>query len=132
MYTGIVRAVNRQELPKLSETALKSFFKLADLWGLEDRDKRVLLGNPSEERFDQWNSGDYSEPASSEAPERISHLLGIHASLKSLFRTQTAYTWIQKPNTADFLNGESALSHMLKGGIQPLRDVHHFLESHCS
>jgi len=65
--------------------------------------------------------------------ERISHLMGIHKALRTIFSNQSdnAYSWVRKPNLAAPFNSQSPLQFMLTGRMTELSDVHRYQEGVC-
>ena len=113
-----------------AETAatLRAFFKLAERWDLSDGQARVLLGGPAARTYARWKAGHFV-PAriSRDTRERLSILMGIHKSLRYLFRDPSrGYRWLRKPNEA--FGGQTALYRLLAGSIQDLAAVRSCLE----
>ena len=113
-----------------AETAatLRAFFKLAERWDLSDGQARVLLGGPAARTYARWKAGHFV-PAriSRDTRERLSILMGIHKSLRYLFRDPSrGYRWLRKPNEA--IGGQTALDRLLAGSIQDLAAVRSYLE----
>ena len=114
---------------KLSQTALRAFFKIAPLWGLSNDDQIVLLGKPSRSQFFKWKK-EQTGKASPDTLERISHLVGIYKSLQILLPDQeSADSWIKKPNAAALFSGKSALDRLLLGQVSDLFIVRQYLDA---
>ena len=81
---------------------LRAFFTLAGRWGLNDRQGRVLLGDPAARTYARWKAGQV-EPSriSRDTRERLSMLMGIHKGLRHLFpEPSRGYRWLRAPNRA--------------------------------
>lgn len=81
---------------------LRAFFKLAERWGLNDRQGRILLGDPAARTYARWKVGQV-EPSriSRDTRERQSILMGIHKSLRHMFpEPSRGYGWLRAPNRA--------------------------------
>ena len=121
-----MRAVAKETGTKdISRVALKLFFNIAEEWGLNNSQQRVLLGNPSSSSFFNWKS-DKSAKLSQDVLERISHIQNIYKILRIIFPThEQAIQWPAKANSA--FNGATALEIMLNGSIVDLNRVHAYL-----
>ena len=89
----------------LSGPALRTFFRIAELWGLSADEQMTLLGVTSRSTFFKWKRAqDVTLPK--DTLERISYILGIYKALQILLPDECAAdTWIRKPNAAPFLVG---------------------------
>ena len=108
---------------------LRAFFSLAERWQLNDRQGRSLLGDPAARTYARWKTGQL-EPSriSRDTRERLSMLMGIHKSLRHLFRDPSrGYEWLRKPNQA--FGGASALDRLLAGSIPDLAAVRAYLDA---
>src|SRR5712672_2410334 len=73
---------------RLSAPALRTFLAIADLWGLTEEERRLILGYPSRSTYHNWckqarEHGSFTLDV--DALTRISALLGIRQSLGILF-----------------------------------------------
>lgn len=115
----------------LSGPALRSFFRIAALWGLSNDEQMRLLGITARSTFFQWKKG-VGGRLSKDTLERISYILGIYKSLQVLLPDQSAAdTWIRRPNTAPLFQGASALERMLSGQVADLYVVRGYLDAQC-
>ena len=108
---------------------LRAFFNLTERWQLNDRQARILLGDPAARTYARWKTGQL-EPSriSRDTRERLSMLMGIHKSLRHLFRNPSrGYEWLRKPNQA--FGGASALDRLLAGSIPDLAAVRAYLDA---
>ena len=106
---------------------LKAFFALAERWGLDAEQARVLLGRPSERTYYNWKAGKVGNP-SHDTLCRIGYLLGIHRALRTLFANpDNVYGWIRREN-ADF-NDRSPLDRLLGGDVTDLAYVRQYLDA---
>ena len=111
----------------LGGPGLRTFFRIAQAWNLDDAQQRRLLGDPPPSIFDRWqrNGGVLSR----DALERISHVLAIFKALSILFPIEAqANAWIRKPNSASPFGGRSALDRMLSGNVSDLFVVRSYLK----
>ncbi|EMP57134.1 hypothetical protein MSNKSG1_00888 [Marinobacter santoriniensis NKSG1] len=86
-----------------TETALRVARNVCNAWGLSDHETSTLLGTGDGEQL-----------------ERISCVIGIYKSLRTIFQTdQQADAWVRRPNRA--FGGQTALEVMLNGGLADIR-----------
>ncbi len=110
---------------EISKVGLKVFFNIMDEWNIDIEDQKVLLAVSSEKQFDNMKR---ETPFELPHPSlvRVSHIIRIYKLLRILFPTvNQANQWVHKPN--DFLNGETALSEMLKGDTRHLEKITEYL-----
>ncbi len=113
----------------LSGPALRTFFRIADAWKLKPEQARRLLGQPARSTFFQWKQAGEGQ-LSRDTLERISYVLGIYKALQILLPDEEAAdAWVRKPNSAPFLNGQSALERMLSGNVADLYVVRQYLDA---
>lgn len=117
------------DTPKAGQVALTFFFGLMDKWGCSTSEQKNLLGSVSITTYYKYKSLPEIR-LSHDLMERISHLMGIHKSLRIIFSNQTdaVYQWVSKPNSAAPFNGQSALQFMLSGRMTELSDVRRYLD----
>ena len=107
--------------------AKRAFFRIAEAWGVNDAEARVLLGAPSRSTFYNYKRGE-GGPLSADTIERISYVLGIYKALQLLFPIpQQADGWMRKPNLS--FGGRSALEHALGGKVVDLALVRRTLDA---
>src|SRR5688572_20042720 len=87
-----VRVDLRRFLPenrrRLSAPALRTFLAVADLWGLSEEERRLILGYPSRSTYHNWaklarEHGAFTLDA--DVLTRISAVFGIHQALGVLY-----------------------------------------------
>jgi hypothetical protein len=98
-----------QPLPaqkSLSTPALRAFFRVAGLWGLDTAQERTLLGNPPASTYFKWKKEPEAANLSRDVLERISYVLGIYKALQILFADAArADAWIKRANEAPLFQG---------------------------
>jgi hypothetical protein len=113
----------------LSGPALRAFFRIAELWKLDVRQQRILLGNPAASTFFKWKK-ELSGTLSRDVLERISYVLGIYKALQILFPDPArADAWLSRPNEAPLFRGQSALDRMMGGNVSDLFVVRQYLDA---
>ncbi|HUD60329.1 MAG TPA: MbcA/ParS/Xre antitoxin family protein [Acetobacteraceae bacterium] len=113
----------------LSPPALRSFFRIAELWKLSVAEQMTLLGITARSTFFQWKKHTSVE-LPKDTLERISYLLGIYKALQILLPdAQAADAWVRQPNHAPLFGGQSALQRMLSGQVADLFVVRRYLDA---
>ena len=115
----------------LSGPALRSFFRIAALWGLTVDEQITLLGAPARSTYFKWRQ---TQGAGARLPrdtiERISYILGIYKALQILLPDPAAADgWVRRPNQAAPFGGEPALARMLSGNVADLFAVRQDLDA---
>jgi len=113
----------------LSGPALRTFFKIAELWGLDADQQMVLLGVTARSTFYKWKK-DAEAALPKDTLERISYILGIYKALQILLPNEAAADeWVKRPNSAPLFAGRSALDRMLSGQVADLFIVRQYLDA---
>ncbi|MGB0910711.1 MAG: MbcA/ParS/Xre antitoxin family protein [Nitrospirales bacterium] len=113
----------------LSGPALRSFFRIADLWNLNVEEQQTLLGLRSRSTYFKWKKNTQVQ-LPKDTLERISYLLGIYKALQILLPDESAAdAWVRQSNTASPFGGQSALSRMLCGHVSDLYVVRKYLDA---
>ncbi len=114
--------------PAAAAAALRTFFRIADAWGVSVAEQTTLLGTARTTLY-QWKQGRVA-PLDRHVLERLSHLFGIYAALHVLFPVaERADAWLRKPNSAPLFGGRSALDRMLGGQVADLWVVRQYLDA---
>ncbi len=118
------RAYSRKDL---TGPALRTFFRIADAWGLRESEQMKLLGLDSRSTLQTWKRGTVSA-ISRDALERISYVMGIYKGLKILL-PRTADEWVRKPNDAPLFAGRPAIERMTSGNVADLYVVRQYVDA---
>lgn len=111
------------------QVVLDAFFKICELWGLQEEEKRILLGSPPKRTYFSWKQNrDGNLPH--DTLERISYILGIFQALQILLpNPKVADNWVKHSNDAPLFKGQSALDRMLSGHVADLYVVRQYLDA---
>ena len=113
----------------LSGPALRTFFRIASLWGLSVDDQMTLLGGTARSTFFKWKKAP-NTVLPRDTLERISYIVGIYKALQVLVPDeQAADEWIKRPNEATMFGGQSALDRMMSGQVADLFVVRQHLNA---
>lgn len=111
----------------LTGPALRTFFRIAEAWGLKEPEQMSLLGLDSRSTLQAWKRGAVAA-IPKDALERISYILGIYKDLHILL-PQSADEWVRKPNKAALFGGGSALQRMTSGNVADLYVVRQYIDA---
>lgn len=117
------KAHGRQDL---TGPALRTFFRIADAWGLRESEQMQLLGLDSRSTLQSWKRGGVAA-IPRDALERISYVMGIYKGLHILL-PQSADAWVRKPNQARIFGGRSALDRMMSGNVADLYVTRQYID----
>ena len=113
----------------LSGPALRTFFRIAGLWGLSVEEQMTLLGLTARSTFFKWKK-DQNAVLPKDTLERISYILGVYKALQILLPDERAADeWVRRPNAALPFGGRSALDRMLSGQVADLFVVRQYLDA---
>lgn len=113
---------------QMSAPALRTFFHVAEAWGLANEEQRALLGWPPESTFYKYKAG-HGGTLSYDSLMRISLVLGIYKDLQILYPDAgLADRWVRLPNSNSLFGGRPALALMMEGGMDALYQVRRLLD----
>ena len=117
---------------RLSAPALRTFLAIADLWGLTEEQRLLILGYPSRSTYHNWCKQAREHGAFTldvDALTRISAVLGIHRGLGTLFPTeQLGVEWLRTRHSAVVFGGRPPLDLVTCGSQDGLLSVRRFLD----
>jgi uncharacterized protein (DUF2384 family) len=118
---------------RLSRPGLRTFLAIADLWGLTEEQRRLVLGLPSRSTYHNWVKAvrEHGEiTLAVDTLHRISAVLGIHQALGILFGTEREGTeWLRAPHGATVFGGNPPLDLLTSGTQDGLLTVRRFLDA---
>ncbi|MEN3972302.1 MbcA/ParS/Xre antitoxin family protein [Sphingomicrobium sp. XHP0235] len=124
---GAAKAVTASKRKDLTGPALRTFFRIADAWGLKESEQMSLLGLDTRSTFQSWKRGAVAS-IPKDALERISYVMGIYKALQILL-PKTADQWVRKPNKAVLFGGRPAIERMTSGNVADLFVVRQYLDA---
>lgn len=124
LNTSTARVMDRKDL---TGPALRTFFRIAEAWNLQEQEQMRLLGLESRSTFQSWKRGAVAT-IPKDALERISYVLGVYKGLHILL-PKTADEWVRKSNTAGIFGGRSALDRMISGNVADLYVVRQYVDA---
>jgi hypothetical protein len=114
---------------KMSGPALRTFFNVAERWGLGTEQQRALLGWPAKSTLHNWKGGTPTT-LPYDTLLRISLVLGIYKALHVLYPDDRfADSWVKMPNSNPMFGGGPAVDLMTGGDIDGLYRVRRLLDA---
>lgn len=118
---------------RLSGPGLRTFLAIADLWGLTESQRLLVLGAPSRSTYYGWVSAarEHREfTLTVDVLTRISALLGIHQALGVLQGSEPdAVAWLRTPHHGLPFSGQPPLALVTSGTQDGLMVVRRFLDA---
>ena len=118
---------------RLSAPALRTFLAIADLWGLNEEERRLVLGYPSRSTYHNWarQAREHGEiTLDVDVLTRISAVLGIHQALGVLFAGEReGVEWLRGPHQALVFGGRPPMALVTSGSQDGLLTVRRFLDA---
>lgn len=117
---------------RLSAPAMRTFLAIADLWGLTEEQRLLVLGYPPRSTFHSWakiarEHGEFTLTV--DVLTRISAVLGIHQALSILFTNEReGVAWLHRPHEATVFAGSPPISWIVSGLQDGLMTVRRFLD----
>jgi hypothetical protein len=117
---------------RLSPPALRTFLAIADLWGLTEEQRLLVLGYPSRSTYHNWCKQAREHGAFTldvDVLTRISAVLGIHQALGILFPTERlGAELLRTAHNAVIFGGRPPLDLVASGSQDGLLSVRRFLD----
>ena len=117
---------------RLSAPALRTFLAIADLWGLTEEQRLLVLGYPARSTYHNWcrqarEHGSFTLDV--DVLARISAVLGIHQALGILFADERCgVEWLRTAHQAIVFGGHPPLDLITSGTQDGLLVVRRFLD----
>jgi len=118
-----------EDRERLTGPGLRTFFNIADDWGITTDQQRILLGGISKSSLHDWKAGNASA-LSRDQLERVSLVLGIYKAMALLFADgDGGKRWLKSGNTEAAFGGGSPLARMLRGGMEDLYVTRRYIDA---
>jgi hypothetical protein len=109
-----------------ARTALRVAMKILQLWEVPERERSVILGFGQSGLTEDQMQGSLSK----EQRHRISFILEIHATLRSIFSNPAnQYGFMRMRNNNTFFNGRTPLEIIGSGDFKALYETWHRIKS---
>lgn len=120
---------------RLSGPGLRAFLAIADLWGLTEEQRRLILGYPARSTYHGWvkKAREHRDiTLSVDVLMRISAVLGIYKGLRILFADDDkGVEWLRRPHQARVFAGTSPIELITSGKQDAVLTVRRFLDAAC-
>ena len=117
---------------RLSAPALRTFLAIADLWGLTEEQRLLVLGCPARSTYHSWCKRVREHDAITldvDVLMRISAVLGIHQALGVLFPSERlGVEWLNTPHDAIVFGGKPPVALLTSGTQDGLLTIRRFLD----
>jgi uncharacterized protein (DUF2384 family) len=117
----------------LSSPGMRTFLAIVALWGLTEKQRRLILGLPSRSTYQNWvkTAREHRDLVLNlNVLTRISAILGIHQALGMLHRSERdAVSWLRVPHKAIVFGGRPPMELLTCGKPDGLLTVRHFLDA---
>lgn len=116
---------------RLGGPGLRTFLAIADLWGLDESQRLMMLGMPSRSTYYGWIKAAREHRdvmLDVDVLLRISAVLGVYQALRVLHDSEAAgLAWLRTPHRAPLFGGQAPLELMVGGAQDGLMLVRRFL-----
>lgn len=129
MYSQEHEARFEGETNTLSGPALRTFFRIADVWRLSEAEQMKLLALTNRSTLHRWRA-DRPARIGRDRLERISYVFGIFKAINILIPEPVRVdAWLRASNSAELFGGCTALERMTRGNVSDLYVVRHYLDA---
>ena len=126
--TPLIDLSAKAERERLSRSALRGFFRIAERWKLRDEDARELLGGVSSSAYYEWKKNP-ARTLEVDRLTRISYLVGIYKALHIVYGDKLADEWLGLPNSNAIFSGRTPLAYMIAGGLLAMQTIRRLLDA---
>lgn len=108
--------------------AFRGFFRIMELWGVENAEVRAILGSPAERTFYKWRSGEISLRVPEDTLRRIGYVAGIYKALQIAYSdSELADGWVHRANRK--FGNSTPLQRMAGGDVTDLAAVRSYIDA---
>lgn len=109
-----------------ARNALRGFFRIMEIWGVDNTSARSMLGHPAERTFYKWRAGEVGA-VPNDVIRRVGYVSGIWKALQILYSDhEQADNWVRRPNR--HFGGQAPLERMSAGDVTDLAAVRQYLD----
>ena len=129
MATAAARAVPDLATASAAAKALRTFFRIADAWGLTNEQQRQLL-DCGRSTFYEWKSGRGEARAGQrDARTHVARVRHLRGAAVAAAHPGARHAWIKRANAAPLFGGGTALDRMLQARCSDLFVVRQYLDA---
>ena len=128
-----LRTVTKDRRTRMSAPALRTFANIAEQWGLSERDRLAVVGQPGRSTYHGWlakaqDGADICLPL--DTLLRISAVLGVYKALKLIFvRDGEDLAWLNAPNGGSTFGGQAPRALLTSGTQDGILQVRRYLDA---
>jgi hypothetical protein len=123
---GIARHADVLGTPEQVARALHGFFRIMEIWTVDNARARRILGQPPARTFFKWKAGQ-AGVVPFDTLRRIGYVSGIWKALQVVYSDPAqADRWLSAPNRA--FGGQTPLDRMAAGDVTDLAAVRQYLD----
>lgn len=116
-----------EELENPQRHAMVGFFRIMELWGVNNTEARRILGSPPLRTFYEWKSGRLRRMPE-DTMRRIGYVAGIYKALQILYADPAqADGWVRQPNRQ--FEEHTPLERMAAGDVTDLAAVRVYVDA---
>ncbi|WP_169959561.1 MbcA/ParS/Xre antitoxin family protein [Halomonas sp. PGE1] len=113
----------------MSAAAMRTYPNIVQAWGLRETEAALLLGVPRS-TYRRWRRTPERAKLDINHLERMSLILGIYKALQILLpRTDSADSWLRRPNRNLLFAGTTPLERLCSGLVQDLYVIRQYLDA---
>ena len=128
-----VRTITRDQRARMSGPALRTFANIAENWGLSERDRLAVLGQPGRSTYHGWlvkAQAGATVCLPLDTLLRISAVLGVYKALKLIFvREGEDLAWLRAPNSGPTFGDRPPLALLTCGTQDGILLVRRYLDA---
>lgn len=125
----LANAASNLHRPEAVGAALRTFFRIAEAWRLDEVDAMALLGTTRSTYF-RWKAAPERARLGRDTLERLSYVFGIYKALQILLpRRDAADSWLSRDNDAPLFGGRPPLERLRAGQVADLFQTRQFLDA---
>lgn len=135
MLLSAAERFSRANRRRLGAPGLRTFLNIAELWGLSEEERLLILGMPSRSTYRKWTNAVWEcrdIMLNIDTLMRISIVLGIHQALGLLHSDERdGVAWLRTPNKVPLFGGRPPMALINSGTQDGLMCVRRFLDAAC-
>ena len=128
-----LHAIAGPDRARVSGPGLRTFRQIADGWGLTEKQRIAVLGEPARSTYHLWmKKAVAGDPVTLPLDTllRISGVLGIHKSLTILFADRgEALAWLTGPHRGTVFRGAAPMTYIVDGAQDGIMTVRRYLDA---
>ncbi|MDR5651846.1 antitoxin Xre-like helix-turn-helix domain-containing protein [Ruixingdingia sedimenti] len=121
-------AARTREPAQLDAIALKAYARVAEAWGLAQKEA-AALADMSESTWKRARKPGFAGELTRDQLLRLSALIGIYKSLELYFSEPLARGWFTRPNTGPLFGGARPIDSAIEGGLPQILAIRTHLDA---